>query len=261
MKYKGNEIVRKIIDSDFTCKGIKGVECLYCPIKRICAQCPGREIIRRQVLEFIIEEILNHGFDIKGDWTEPGAMSILTYYTVDPRLWKDLGELYEEKYAKKLDEQIEKAEGKKQSVFEWANKNKYDALDLKGYTQQIGRILNKNKIQTFSLNCEKGICSKCGKECFATFVPRNPEAFESDGISVSACCKAKINYEQPVKKDSPGYYVFNRQGQAPRYIHDTCESALEEAIRLSKKHHNNSFVVCKIKAEIKQEIKTLVLEY
>jgi hypothetical protein len=262
-KYEGNKIIKKIIDSDFTCEGINRTsECPDCPFIKKCPD-TSRET-RQKVLEFILYEILEQGFDFCGNWNEAQATKTLIYYTSDTELWKSLSELYEEKYAQKLDEQIEKAEGKKQSVFEWANKNKYDALDLKGYTQQIGRILNENKIKTFSLDCKKMICSNCGKECHAVSAPRNPDVSffcGFDAVSVSNCCKAKINYEQPVKKDSPGYYVFNRQGVAPQRIHDTYESALGEAIRLSKKHHNNSFVVCQIKAEIKQEIKTLVEEY
>lgn len=224
-KYEGNEIIRKIIDSNFTCKGINRTsECPDCPFIKKCPD-TSRET-RQKVLEFILYEILEHGFDFRGNWNEAQATKILIYYTSDTKLWKMIGELYDQKYDKKWTERLNKLNVKE---------------DLNGY--------------------QKGICSKCGKECFATFAPRNPEAFESDGIAVSVCCKAKINYEQPTKKDSPGYYVFNRQGQSPRYVHDTYKSALEEAIRLSKKHHNNSFVVCQIKAEIKQEIKTFVEEY
>lgn len=49
------------------------------------------------------------------------------------------------------------------------------------------------------------------------------------------------------KEDRDGlYYVYNPYGNGPKYIHDSYESALNEAKRLHDKHPRFSFEVLKI---------------
>jgi len=101
MKYKGNKIVKKIIESGFTCNGIYGSECNSCPFKNKCYETPEEAL--KKVIKFIVDEIFHNSFDIHEGWVESEAMAILCYYTSAPELCKNIDELYEEKYGKKFD--------------------------------------------------------------------------------------------------------------------------------------------------------------
>jgi len=230
MKYEGNETVKKIIDSGFTCEGLSCEKyCNVCPFNTLCKASDKPEKTRKKIIEFIVDEIVHNGFDIDGRWIESKAMEILCYYTVEPELWKSISAFYDQKYDKTWSERLQK-------------------LNVKNTEQPRDN--------------RKKICSSCGKECLGMFVARNPDVLWTDAVCVSECCRAEIKYisnaEKPAQQNK--FYVFNQQGQTPTRIHDSYESALEEAKRLSKKYYNSSVVVCQIKAIIKQEITTIVEE-